>query len=89
MVVSTGCTYVVLKKILQSVFNAMVLIVGIEEIKAQRNIERLKRELRVCYPVIERLMDSLNCGDASNKHSSDLIMLGESIMCTENHLIQV
>lgn len=45
--ISTGCTLKVLDKLLQSVFNAIVLVVGIEEVKSQKNIERLKRELRV------------------------------------------
>lgn len=98
-----------LDKLLQSVFNAIVLVVGIDEIKSQKNIERLKRELRVntilfyvkfkfsiqrnhlqvFNPLIDRLIDSLNCGDASSRHSSDLVGLAEAILCTENHLIQV
>jgi flagellar biosynthesis protein FliP len=44
--ISSGCTVEVLTKTLDSVFDAVVLIVGVEEIKSQRNIERLKRELR-------------------------------------------
>lgn len=47
--ISTGCTSKVLDKLLQSVFNAVVLVVGIDEVKTQKNIERLKRELRVLY----------------------------------------
>lgn len=45
--ISSGCTVTVLNKFLQSVYNTLVLIVGTEEIKAQKNLERLKRELRV------------------------------------------
>lgn len=45
--IAAGCTKQVLQKVLQSCFNAMVLIVGLDEIRSQRNIERLKRELRV------------------------------------------
>lgn len=45
--IASGCSVDILNKILESAFNAIVLIVGIEEVKAQRNIERLKRELRV------------------------------------------
>lgn len=45
--ISSGSTVEVLNKLLESVFNAVVLIVGIDEMKSQRNIERLKRELRV------------------------------------------
>lgn len=47
--ISTGCTTTVLDKLLQSVFNAVVLVVGIDEVKSQKNIERLKRELRVFF----------------------------------------
>lgn len=50
--VSAGCTVTVLNKFLQSVYHALVLIVGTEEIKAQKNIERLKRELRVCLVLL-------------------------------------
>lgn len=45
--IAAGCTKEILQKVLQSAFNAMVLIVGFDEIRSQRNIERLKRELRV------------------------------------------
>ncbi|XP_044254046.1 protein fuzzy homolog [Tribolium madens] len=87
--ISSGCTIEILTKTLDSIFNAIVLIVGIEEIKSQRNIERFKRELRICYPLIDRLLDSLDCGDSSSRHSSDLIGMVETILCPENHLIQI
>ncbi|CAH0561149.1 unnamed protein product [Brassicogethes aeneus] len=87
--IASGCSVEILTKLLDSVFSAVVLIVGLEEIKSQRNIERLKRELRVCYPIIDRLLDSLDCGDSTNKNSSDLVGLAEVILCTENHLIQI
>ncbi|XP_018568218.1 protein fuzzy homolog isoform X2 [Anoplophora glabripennis] len=87
--IASGCSVDILNKILESVFNAVVLIVGTEEVKTQRNIERLKRELRVCYPLIDRLLDSLDCGDSTNKHSSDLAGFVETILCPENHLIQI
>lgn len=45
--VAGGSTTLVLLKLLESIFHSMVLIIGIDEIKQQRNIERLKRELRV------------------------------------------
>lgn len=45
--IASGCSVDVLNKVLDSAFNAVILIVGVDEIKAQRNIERLKRELRV------------------------------------------
>lgn len=67
----------------------MVLIVGIDEIKSQRNIDRLKRELKTCYPLVDRLMDSLDCGGMNNKYFTDIVGLAECFLCPENHLIQV
>lgn len=87
--ISSGCTKEVLNNLLTSVFNSMVLIVGIEEIKSQRIIDRLKRELKTCYPLIDRLMDSLDCGGTNNKYYSDIVGLAECILCPENHLIQI
>ncbi|KAH0812782.1 hypothetical protein GEV33_010014 [Tenebrio molitor] len=52
--ISSGCTVEVLTKTLDSVFDAVVLIVGVEEIKSQRNIERLKRELRANLLPLDR-----------------------------------
>lgn len=52
---SSGCTKSVLESLLESVFNTMVLIVGLDEIKSQKNIERLKRELRVCRSTNQKL----------------------------------
>ncbi|CAG9761897.1 unnamed protein product [Ceutorhynchus assimilis] len=86
---ASGCSTDVLNRLLKLIYDAIVLIVGIEEAKTQRNIERLKRELRVCYPVLDRLLDSLDCGDSSNKHSSDIVGYVETILCSENHLIQI
>ncbi|KAK4886119.1 hypothetical protein RN001_002390 [Aquatica leii] len=86
--ISSGCTVQVLTKLLESAFNAMVLIVGIEKIKTQKNNERLKRDLRLCYPLIDRLMDSLDFGGPTNKYSSDLMNMTETILCSENHLLQ-
>ncbi|XP_031340603.1 protein fuzzy homolog isoform X2 [Photinus pyralis] len=87
--ISSGCTIQVLNKLLDSTFNAMVLTVGIEKIKTQRNTERLKRDLRMSYSLIDRLMESLDYGVATNKYSSDIISMTETILCSENHLLQV
>lgn len=43
----SGSTVTILNALLESVFNAMVLVVGLDEIKAMKNVERLKRDLRV------------------------------------------
>ncbi|CAG9865513.1 unnamed protein product [Phyllotreta striolata] len=86
--VASGCSVEVLNQLLEEIFNTIVLVVGIKELKTQRNIERLKRELRLCLPVIDRLLDSLDSGDANNQHASDIVGFVETTMCQENHLIQ-
>lgn len=53
----------ILEKFLDSVFNAMVLCLGIDELSNIRNPERLKRELRVTYQIIDKLLDCLESGD--------------------------
>lgn len=87
--VASGCSIDVLNRVLVDIFNTTVLIAGMKELKLQRNIERLKRELRIAFPVIDRLMDSLDCGDANNKYTSDIVGFAETILCMENHLIQI
>ncbi|KAJ8945100.1 hypothetical protein NQ318_005281 [Aromia moschata] len=62
--IASGCSIDVLNKLLESVFNAIVLIVGIEE-------TRWTAEIQV------------------NKHSSDIAGFVETILCPENHLIQI
>lgn len=44
---ASNSTTTILNKLLENVYNAMVLFVGVDEVKSHRNIERLKRELRV------------------------------------------
>ncbi|KAL3265767.1 hypothetical protein HHI36_009968 [Cryptolaemus montrouzieri] len=87
--ISSGCTQNVLNSLLNSIFYAMVLIIGIDEIRSQRNIDRLKRELKIGYPLMDRLLDSLDCGNVHNTHFSDIVGMSECILCPENHLIQI
>ncbi|XP_019597134.2 protein fuzzy homolog isoform X2 [Rhinolophus sinicus] len=53
-----------LERLLQMVFGAMVLLVGLEELTNIRNVERLKKELRTSYRLIDSfLRDSELIGD--------------------------
>ncbi|XP_012281103.1 protein fuzzy homolog isoform X2 [Orussus abietinus] len=88
IVMASGTTKYVLDKFLTLVFNAMVLVAGIDEIKNPRNLERLKKDLRVCNPIIDKLLECLDIGDRIGS-KTDLIDMTESIMYTENHLFQV
>lgn len=86
--IASGTTNNVLNRFLEAVFNAMILIVGIDELKNPRNVERLKRDLRVCNPIIDRLLECLDIGDRICT-KTDLIDMTDSIMSPENYLLQV
>lgn len=65
------------------------MFVGIDELKNPRNPERLKRDLRPCYPLIDRLMESLDSQSASAVHPTLLLNFTESILCPEVQILQV
>ncbi|XP_059941086.1 protein fuzzy homolog isoform X1 [Mesoplodon densirostris] len=59
-----GTSELRLERLLQMVFGAMVLLVGLEELTNIRNIERLKKELRASYRLIDSFLgDSELIGD--------------------------
>ncbi|XP_037676504.1 protein fuzzy homolog isoform X2 [Choloepus didactylus] len=59
-----GTSELRLERLLQMVFGAMVLIVGLEELTNIRNVERLKKELRASYCLIDSFLgDSELIGD--------------------------
>ncbi|GAB0202147.1 protein fuzzy [Grus japonensis] len=45
-----------LSRLLDSAFSAMVLVLGLDELVPIRNVERLKRELRSCFGLIDALL---------------------------------
>jgi len=62
---ATGVAPPVLHKFLETVLGAVVLLVGLDELKNVKNAERLKRELRVTYRLIDKLLDALDCSERS------------------------
>nr|XP_046177944.1 protein fuzzy homolog [Oncorhynchus gorbuscha] len=46
-----------LRRLLENVWNCMVLVLGQDELASLRNVERLKRDLRSCYRLIDQLME--------------------------------
>uniref|UniRef100_A0A673V2R8 Fuzzy planar cell polarity protein n=1 Tax=Suricata suricatta TaxID=37032 RepID=A0A673V2R8_SURSU len=59
-----GTSELRLERLLQVVFGAMVLLVGLEELTNIRNVERLKKELRASYRLIDSFLgDSELIGD--------------------------
>ncbi|XP_032869165.1 protein fuzzy homolog isoform X2 [Amblyraja radiata] len=45
-----------LSRLLDNVFGAMVLVIGLDDLVNLKNVERLKRELRACYKLIDSLL---------------------------------
>ncbi|XP_011334033.2 protein fuzzy homolog isoform X2 [Ooceraea biroi] len=84
---ASGVTKYVLDKFLDSTFGAMVLFTGIDEIRNTKNIERLKKDMRLCSPIIDRLMDCLDVGDRIST-KTDIVNMTECIISSENHLLQ-
>ncbi|XP_032624437.1 protein fuzzy homolog isoform X2 [Chelonoidis abingdonii] len=54
-----GASDFALGRLLDNTFSAMVLILGLEELVNVRNIERLKKDLRACYKLIDSFLASL------------------------------
>uniref|UniRef100_A0A8C5MFG3 Fuzzy n=1 Tax=Leptobrachium leishanense TaxID=445787 RepID=A0A8C5MFG3_9ANUR len=53
-----------LHKLLENVFGAMVLVIGLDELTNIKNVERLKKDLRACYKLIDSfLMENEKMGD--------------------------
>ncbi|XP_058790878.1 protein fuzzy homolog isoform X2 [Phymastichus coffea] len=86
--IASGITKHVIEKFLEVVFNTMILIVGLKDLEQPRSVERLKRDLRVCYPIIDTLLECLDVGDRTGT-KTDLINLTDCLMCSENHLLQI
>ncbi|KAL7296513.1 hypothetical protein TKK_0009948 [Trichogramma kaykai] len=86
--IANASTKKIIDELLEAVFNTMILFIGLKDIQQPRSVERLKRDLRSCYPVIDKLLECSDIGDAMGS-KSDLIDLTNCIMCSENHLLQV
>nr|XP_046263408.1 protein fuzzy homolog [Scatophagus argus] len=46
-----------LQRLLENVWNCMVLVLGQDELANVRNVERLKRDLRSCFSLIDQLLE--------------------------------
>lgn len=78
--ISTNLTEKVLKNLIEKSFLAMVLHVGISEIKNMKNVDRFKRDLKSSYfQIVEKLMEFAE---------TDLLDFNESILCNEAEAIQ-
>lgn len=64
-----------LQRLLENVWNCMVLVLGEEELVNIRNVERLKRDLRSCFNLIDQLLEEKQEGILGNlTHCADSLL---------------
>lgn len=73
--IARDVTETVLTDLIELTFNAMVLGVGVEELRNLQNIDRLKRDLKQSLVVIDALMEAVD---------NDLLKYNDSVLCPEN-----
>ena len=73
--IAKGITEKVLRHLLDYSYMAMIFCVGIQSVKNIKNIDRFKRELKNCYPIIDNLLELAE---------TDLLMYSDCILCPEN-----
>ncbi|XP_015278594.1 PREDICTED: protein fuzzy homolog [Gekko japonicus] len=71
-----------LGRLLENVFSAMVLVLGLEELVNARNIERLKKDLKACYRLIDSFLEPGKC-------SADLTHYVECAVVPSRAILQV
>lgn len=73
--IARDVTETVLTDLIELTFNAMVLGVGVEELRNIQNIDRLKRDLKQSLIVIDALMEAVD---------NDLLMYNDSVISPDN-----
>uniref|UniRef100_A0A7N9B173 Fuzzy planar cell polarity protein n=1 Tax=Mastacembelus armatus TaxID=205130 RepID=A0A7N9B173_9TELE len=64
-----------LQRLLENVWNCMVLVLGQDELTNMRNVERLKRDLRSCFSIIDQLLEDRQEGILGNlTHCTDSLI---------------
>ncbi|CAM5131288.1 unnamed protein product [Natator depressus] len=76
-----GASDFALGRLLDNAFSAMVLILGLEELVNVRNIERLKKDLRACYKLIDSFLAPL-------ERSGDLTQCVECVPVPHGAVLQ-
>ncbi|KAM4604796.1 protein fuzzy homolog [Polymixia lowei] len=64
-----------LQRLLENVWNCMVLVLGRDELANMRNVERLKKDLRACFGLIDQLLEERQEGIMGNlTHCVDCLL---------------
>ncbi|XP_062336653.1 protein fuzzy homolog [Osmerus eperlanus] len=73
-----------LRRLLENVWNIMVLVLGQDELANVRNVERLKRDLRSCYRLIDQLLEERLEGTMGDlTHCADCLVPPNSTLLQE------
>lgn len=63
-----------LRRLLENTWNCMVLVLGQDELVNARNVERLKRDLRSCYRLIDLFLEGGGDGMGDLTHCADCLV---------------
>ncbi|KAJ3595653.1 hypothetical protein NHX12_004956 [Muraenolepis orangiensis] len=64
-----------LERLLENVWNCMVLVLGRDELTGMKNVERLKKDLRSCFGLIDQLLEDGHRGVMGNlTHCADCLL---------------
>ncbi|XP_026888417.2 protein fuzzy homolog [Electrophorus electricus] len=74
-----------LRRLLENAWNCMVLVLGQDELANVRNVERLKRELRSCYRLIDRLLER---GGKDQGFMGDLTHCADCLLPSQPGILQ-
>uniref|UniRef100_H3BF40 Fuzzy planar cell polarity protein n=1 Tax=Latimeria chalumnae TaxID=7897 RepID=H3BF40_LATCH len=70
-----------LGRLLENVFNAMVLVVGLDDLINIKNVERLKRDLRASYQLIDSFLEV-------SEMVGDLVQCVDCVLSNNNGVLQ-
>ncbi|XP_022090551.1 protein fuzzy homolog [Acanthaster planci] len=76
-----GCSDVHLNTLLDHVFHAMVMFIGLDTLENIKNVERLRRDLKACFGVIDFLL-------ASSEFFGGVCEAVDVLACPENSTLQ-
>lgn len=66
---------VCLQRLLENAWNCMVLVLGQDELASVRNVERLKKDLRSCFSLLDQLLEDRQEGILGNlTHCADSLL---------------
>ncbi|XP_076837656.1 protein fuzzy homolog [Brachyhypopomus gauderio] len=74
-----------LRRLLENAWNCMVLVLGRDELSNVRNVERLKRELRSCYRLLDGLLER---GGEDRGFVGDLTHCADCLLPSQPALLQ-